>query len=72
VWRELGEDKLGRFYCYIDPAKYMAFNPDYKLAHAKAIPDGDEYCELEVVPTTEKERKDFAAKDKDWFYIDKV
>jgi len=49
----------------------MAFNPNYKYAHMKAIPDGDECCELEVKPTTEEERKDFHTEDKDWFYIDK-
>ena len=71
VWNELGEGKLGRLYCYIDPAKYMAFNPNFKLIHLKAIPDGDEYCELAIRPTTEQERKDFIDKDKDWSYIDK-
>jgi len=70
VWNELGEGKLGRLYCYVDPAKYMAFNPNFKLIHLKALPDGDEYCELAVRPTTEQERKDFADKDKDWSYID--
>lgn len=71
VWNELGEGKLGRLYCYVDPAKYMAFNANFKLIHIKALPDGDEYCEFAVRPTTEQERKDFAAKDRDWSYIDK-
>jgi len=71
VWHEYGEDELGRLYCYVDPAKYMAFNPDFKLIHIKALPDGNEYCELTVRPTTEQEREDFAAKDTDWSRIDK-
>jgi len=71
VWKEYGEEKLGRLYCYMDVAKYIAYNPNYKYAHIKAIPDGDEYCELEVKSTTEQEREDFFAEDKDWFYIDK-
>ena len=71
LWNELGESELGRLYCYVDPAKYMAFNPNFKLFHVKALPDGDEYCELVIRPTTEQERKDFADKDKDWSYIDK-
>jgi predicted hydrocarbon binding protein len=71
VWKEYGEEKLGRLYCYMDVAKYMAYNPNYKYAHTKAMPDGDEYCEFEVKRTTEEERKDFLAEDKDWFYIDK-
>ena len=71
VWNELGEGELGRLYCYVDPAKYMAFNPKFKLVHTKALPDGDEYCELVVRPTTEQERRDFADKDKDWSYLDR-
>ena len=70
LWNELGEGELGLLYCYVDPAKYMAFNPDFKLIHTKALPDGDEYCELVVRPTTEQERKDFTDEDKDWSYID--
>jgi hypothetical protein len=71
IWNELGEGKLGRLYCYVDPAKYMAFNPKYKLCHIKALPDGDEYCEFAVRETTEQERADFAGSDADWQYIDK-
>ena len=71
VWADLGENELGRLYCYVDPAKYMAFNPDFKLIHLKALTDGDEYCEFTVKPTTEKERQDFADSNKDWSYIDK-
>lgn len=71
VWNELGEGELGRLYCYVDPAKYMAFNPNFKWIHTKALPDGDEYCEFALRPTTEQERKDFADKNKDWSYIDK-
>jgi hypothetical protein len=70
VWNELREGELGRLYCYVDPAKYMAFNPGFKMIHLKALPDGDQYCELAVRPTTDQERKDFAAEDKDWSYID--
>lgn len=71
LWRDLGEGELGRLYCFVDPAKYMAFNPSYKIYHVKAVPLGDEYCELVMRPTTEQERKDFAEKDADWEYIDK-
>jgi len=70
VWNEYGENELGRLYCYVDPAKYMAFNPDFKLIHIKALPDGDAYCELTVRPTTEQDRKDFAAEDTDLSRID--
>lgn len=71
-WSEWREDSLGRLYCYVDPAKTMSINPSEKLVHVKAIPDGDDYCELVVRPTTERERKDFTDKDADWEYIDKT
>jgi hypothetical protein len=71
LWKELGEDEIGRFYCYVDPAKYMAYNPNYKLIHTKSIPNGDECCEFKIESTTKKEREDFFEKDSDWSYIDK-
>jgi hypothetical protein len=71
VWRELGEGELGRFYCYVDIPKYMSFNPNFKLVHMKTLPDGEEYCEFALRPTTEPERKDFADKHKDWSYLDR-
>ncbi|MBA7501206.1 hypothetical protein ES704_03968 [subsurface metagenome] len=71
VWNKLREGELGRLYCYVDPAKYMAFNPNFKLIHTKVVTGGDAYCELVVRPTTEQDREDFAAKDTDWSHIDK-
>jgi len=71
-WKESGENSLGRLYCFVDPAKSMTVDPAEKVAHAKAIPDGDEYCELAFRPTTKKEREDFAEKEADWEYIDKI
>jgi len=70
LWARLGEAELGRLYCYVDAAKYMAYNPDFKLIHTKALPDGDEYCELCVRSTTEQENPDFADGEADWSYID--
>ena len=71
LWHELGEDEIGRLYCYVDPAKYMAYNPDFALVHKKSIPDGDDYCEFIIRKTTKKEKEDFFDQDKDWSYIDK-
>ena len=71
LWNEMGEGELGRLYCYVDPAKYMAFNPKFKLMHTKALPVGDDCCELVVRQTTEQERKDFKDEEADWSYIDK-
>jgi hypothetical protein len=70
IWNEMGEGELGRLYCYVDPAKYMAFNPKFKLMHTKVLPGGDDCCEMTVRPTTEQERKDFADEEADWAYID--
>ena len=41
VWDKLGEGELGRLYCYVDLAKYMAFNPNFKLIHTKVLPGGE-------------------------------
>ena len=71
VWREYGKDDLGRIYCYVDPASTMAYNPDFKLIHTKAVPDGDEFCELVIRSTTEKERHGFLSKTNDWAEVDK-
>jgi hypothetical protein len=71
VWKEFDEEKLGRLYCYVDVAKYMAYNPNYKLVHITTIPDGSDYCEFAIKKTTKKERIDFSAKNKAWFHIDK-
>jgi len=71
VWREYGKDDLGRIYCYVDPANTMAYNSQFKLIHTKAVPDGDEFCELVIRPTTEKEREDFLSKTNDWADVDK-
>lgn len=71
LWKEHGKEKMGRLYCYVDLGRTIAYNPNYKIVHIKAIPDGDEYCELEIKHTTEEERKNFFAENNDWFYIDK-
>ena len=71
VWHEYGKDDLGRLYCYVDPASIMTYNPDYKLIHTKAVPDGDEYCELTIRRTTDKEKQDFLSKTTDWAEVDK-
>ncbi len=71
-WNQWGENSLGRLYCFVDPAKSMSMDPMEKVAHFKAVPDGDEYCELGFRDTTKKEREDFADKDANWEYIDKI
>jgi hypothetical protein len=59
LWKEYGQERLGRLYCYVDLAKYMAYSLGYKLIHIKALPDGDDCCETAVRLTTEKERTSY-------------
>jgi hypothetical protein len=48
AWNELGEPGLGRLYCYMDQAKYTAYNPKLECVHAKNTLDGDPCCELAI------------------------
>lgn len=71
LWNELYEGEKGCLYCYVDPAKFMAYNPNFKLIHTKAVTRGDDYCELVVRATTKRDREEFAATDTDWSKIDR-
>ncbi len=46
---------MGKIYCFVDQAKYEAYNPELQCVHVKNVMDGDTYCELAVRP---KKRKD--------------
>ncbi len=70
LWREYGEEDLGKLYCYVDPAKYMGFNEYYIQVHEKAMPAGHEYCEFMVRPSTEAEKELFSSEEKDFSDID--
>ncbi len=70
VWNDYGKGDLGRYYCLVDPASSMAFDPDHKLVHIQALPDGDPCCELVMRPSTEEDREEFAADDTDWSIIE--
>ena len=48
VWKELGAPEIGRLYCFVDQAKYKAYNPNLECVHEKNILEGDPYCELAV------------------------
>lgn len=71
VWKELGAGELGRIYCYVDPASSMEFDRRCKFVHTKAIPDGDDYCELVMRPTTAEDRSQFDSSDTDWESVEK-
>jgi hypothetical protein len=70
IFHEYGEEDIGCLYCYVDPAKTMAFNPKNKVIHTDCAACGDEHCTFEQVPTTEKERADFKSNQKDWRNVD--
>lgn len=72
VFKEMGEEKLGSLYCYVDSAKSMAVDPDRKLIHTACEPLGDDCCRFAMVPTTEKERDDFAKKTDEWKTVDPI
>lgn len=57
VLKELGPQgiELGRLYCYVDQAKYEAYNPDLDFQHAKNVLDGDPYCEFLIQPKEQGE-----------------
>jgi len=69
---EQNEKELGSLYCYVDSAKSMAADPGKKLMHTACAVLGDGYCTFDLVPTTEKERKDFKDKNVDWREVDPI
>jgi len=48
AWNKLGAPGLGRLYCYMDQAKYTAYNPKLECVHAQNTLDGDPCCELAI------------------------
>ena len=47
-WISEGKAKLGRQYCYVDQAKFSAYNPDYECIHVRNVLDGDSKCTMKV------------------------
>jgi hypothetical protein len=49
VWKELGEQALGRLYCYVDQAKIEAYNPELEYIHLKNCLDTEiSYCDTTI------------------------
>ncbi len=48
AWNALGDPALGRLYCYMDQAKYTAYNPNLECVHVKNTLEGDPCCELAI------------------------
>lgn len=53
VWQEKGSTELGRIYCYVDQAKYLAYN-DFECVHVKNVQDGDDCCLFSIKPRAQK------------------
>ncbi len=47
-WKHVGAEKLARLYCFVDQAKYSAYNSDLKCKHVRNVLDGDAACEIHV------------------------
>lgn len=48
VFKELNFERWGRLYCYVDFAKFEAYNPELMAEHQKNVLDGDDSCVLHV------------------------
>jgi len=72
TFMELGEEELGRLYCYVDSAKSMAVDPTYKLIHTACVLCDDDYCGFNMVPTVDKERDDFEKNTEEWKAVDPI
>lgn len=72
IFKEYDEPELGALYCYVDPAKSMAVNPECKLIHTACEVCGDEFCAFDSVPTTEQERIEFKNQDPNWKSTDPI
>jgi len=57
AWKDLGVPEIGRLYCFVDQAKYEAYNPELECVHTKNTLEGDPYCELAVRPKKKMERR---------------
>jgi hypothetical protein len=57
TFKELGDrgEEFGRLYCFVDQAKYQAYNPDFEFIHTRNVLDGDPCCEFLVRPLSKKE-----------------
>lgn len=46
TWKELGQTKYDRLYCFVDQAKYRAYNAELECTHLLNQLDGHDVCEL--------------------------
>lgn len=70
VFREQDAMDVGYLYCYVDPAKAMAWDLDAKIVHLTSQACGDEDCKVEILQTTDEEKKDFTQRARAWRKVD--
>ncbi len=70
VFKEQDAMDVGYLYCYVDPARLMAWDPDAKAVHLSSQACGDEDCKLQILQTTDEEKRDFAQRSKSWRKVD--
>ena len=63
IFKQFNELDLGRYYCYVDPAKSMASDLEKKLVHTSCEARGDSRCTLEFLTTTKEDRESFSLND---------
>jgi hypothetical protein len=69
IMLEYGEPEIGAMYCLIDPGKTMSADPGEKMIHTMCMILGQDHCEFDTVPTSEKDREDFR-EGRDWSHVD--
>jgi hypothetical protein len=57
-WLERGAADLGRLYCYVDQAKFEAFDPTCECRHLANVLDGDDRCTIVAKKTQEWAQED--------------
>ena len=70
VFKEQDALDVGYMYCYVDAAKFMAWQPDGKMIHLTCEACDDEDCTFDIIPTTEEEQQAFAKRDSSWQQVD--
>ncbi len=48
AWQELGAERIGRLYCYVDQGKVEGYDPTLVCQHAQNVLDGDPVCEIVI------------------------
>jgi hypothetical protein len=71
IFKQNNELEIGRYYCYVDPAKSMASDMEKKLIHTSCEACGDDRCTLEFLESTKEDQEAYSSNDiKKWRSVD--